>query len=159
MLIPPSLPFLPPPLVPALSLSPPVYPIVHPLPPHCIWDSPETSHEPSSTRLGDSLALPPATVPATPPRAVALTPLPPLLPPLAPLSTIRPATSPGSLDLPAPPGSDLASLSPWTLPLLLSLAPPSLRLRDSPQSHRFQRRPLDLQLQLGGSLWQIHHGR
>ncbi|XDV43046.1 hypothetical protein PO909_011598 [Leuciscus waleckii] len=118
---PPSLPLLPPlpesvSFYAQSSLSPvcPLAPLPLPLPPLSCVDPSWAGCYPAPPGQVYPIAPSPAADLVTPPRPVALTPLPWLLPPSAPPAIISLTASLGSLILPAPPWSDVTIFVPRT---------------------------------------------
>ncbi|XP_058641399.1 uncharacterized protein LOC131546094 [Onychostoma macrolepis] len=103
---PPTLPLLPPPIIPATSAPPPLHPgspSAHPQPTICAVRSPRVCLSPSASWLGDPSSSPPASESWTPPR---------LLAPSSPPSPIGPPAPSGSFVPPAPPWSVVIPPSP-----------------------------------------------
>ncbi len=156
---PPTLPLLPPPIIPATSAPPPLHPgspYAHHQSTICVVGSPRVCLSPSALWLGDPLSPPPASEswtppwpsdPAAPPRLLALS---------SPPSAHQLHRAPSSLRLRLGWSlschclrTPLLSLRLVAPPHRLRWAPPSLQLHLDPQSLRLRRRPPDLCLQSG----------
>ncbi|XP_058606809.1 uncharacterized protein LOC131524086 [Onychostoma macrolepis] len=112
---PPTLPLLPPPIIPATSARPPLHPgspSAHPQPTICAVGSPRVCLSPSASWLGDPSSPPPASESWTPPRPSDPAAPPRLLAPSSPPSPIGPPAPPGSFVPPAPPWSVIIPPSP-----------------------------------------------